>query len=117
MLASDYTVSAPNLEAGDDVIDTGAELQVTWDPPSPGDTMSVIVKDSFSFVKCEFEDDGSAVVPADAMGLLVGGQFVRLTVQTWRERTVERNVQAADGKTVGVQFTSRHAQIGRFDSM
>jgi hypothetical protein len=115
-LADDYVVYSPNLVTGENVIDTGGPLTFSWSPPAPGDKMAVIVKDSFSYVKCVFDDDGHAVVPADAMGTLLGGQFVRITVQTWREHHDTVRVEAAGGEQVDVAFTSRHVQIGRFPS-
>ncbi|MEM6790802.1 MAG: hypothetical protein AAF715_25005 [Myxococcota bacterium] len=116
-LAPDYTVTSPNLVVGNDTIDTGSALTFTWGPPSPGDDMVVIVKDSFSYLKCVFDDDGEATVPASAMGNLVGGAFATITIQTWREHHDERRVLSADGQRVDVAFTSRHVQIGRFGSM
>jgi hypothetical protein len=115
-LAADYTVSVPNLVAGGDVIDTDAALTFSWSPAAPGDQMAVIVKDSFSFIKCVFDDDGEATVPAEAMGLLIGGPFVTLTVQTWREHTEALRVTDIDGTAIDVELSSRHVQIGRFAS-
>ena len=115
-LAADYTVSSPNLVAGGDVIDTGAALDFAWSPPVPGDRMAVIVKDAFSFVKCVFDDDGQAQVPAEAMAVLNGGQFTTFTIQTWREHSETHRVESADGQQIDVALTSRHVQIGRFDS-
>lgn len=115
-LAEDYTVTTPNMTMGGDVIDTGSSFTFTWGPPSPGDHMAVIVKDSFSFIKCVFDDDGEATVPASAMATLVGGQFSTITVQTWREHHEQARVLSADGKRIDVEFTSRHVQIGRFGS-
>lgn len=115
-LAADYVVSSPNMVSGADVIDDEAPLTFSWSPPAPGDQMAVIVKDSFSFIKCVFEDDGEASVPAEAMALLNGGQFARFTVQTWREHSETVRAESADGQQVDVAFTSRHVQIGRFDT-
>lgn len=115
-LAADYTVTSPNLVAGGDVIDTDSALTFTWGPASPGDEMAVIVKDSFSFIKCVFDDDGQATVPEGAMATLVGGQFATITVQTWREHHQAKRVLSADGQRIDVEFTSRHVQIGRFGS-
>lgn len=115
-LAADYAVTAPNMAMGGDVIDTEASFTLSWGPPSPGDQMVVIVKDSFSFIKCVFDDDGEATVPASAMATLVGGQFSTITVQTWREHHEEERVLSADGQRIDVDFTSRHVQIGRFAS-
>ncbi|MBW2527476.1 MAG: hypothetical protein JRI23_25060 [Deltaproteobacteria bacterium] len=116
-LAADYTVTAPDLVVGSYVINTSDPLTFTWSPPAPGDSMAVIVKDSFSFLKCVFDDDGVATIPAEAMATLVGGQFVRLTVQTWREHRETQRVVSADGEQIDVELTSRHVQIGRFDSL
>jgi len=115
-LAADYAVSSPAMVSGGDVIDTGSAFTLTWGPPSPGDQMAVIVKDSFSFIKCVFDDDGEATVPEGAMATLVGGQFATITVQTWREHHEQKRVLSADGQRVDVDFTSRHVQIGRFAS-
>lgn len=115
-LAANYTVTSPNLVMGGDVIDTEAPLTLTWGPPEPGDEMVLIVKDSFSFLKCVFDDDGEATVPVEAMATIVGGQFSTITIQTWREHRAEQRVLSADGQRIDVELTSRHAQIGRFKS-
>lgn len=113
-LAKDYVVTSPNLEEGGDVIDTTSLLSVAWGPPAPGDQMAVIVKGSFSFIKCVFDDDGHATVPAEAMSQLVGGQFATFTVQTWREHGDTVRVTSDDGEQIDVVVTSRHVQLGRF---
>ncbi len=114
-LAADYVVTSPNLVTGDDIIRNDEALSFAWNPPAPGDKMAVIVKDSFRFIKCVFDDDGEGTVPAPAMAAL-NGQFVRYTIQTWREHSETQRVESVDGEQVDVKFTSRNVQIGRFDS-
>ena len=117
MTADDYSVMEPNLEAGGTRIDNSQALPVKWSPGDEDSQMAVIVKSGFSFVKCVFEDDGESVIPVEAMTQLSGGQFTTFTVQTWRERTQERQVMATDGTLINVSFTSRHVQLGRFMGM
>ena len=116
VLPDDYSVSSPDMETGNDVIDVSEPLTVTWSPAQPGALMEVIVTDSFSVLRCNFADDGSATVPATAMAQLVAGQFSTVSIQTLRQVAVTEQVEDDNGKLVDIDFIAEHVKFGRFDS-
>lgn len=115
-LPNDYSVSSPDMETGRDVIDVSKALTFTWSPAQPGARMEVIVKDAFSFLRCNFADDGLATVPAEAMAQLAAGQFSSVSIQTLRQVAVTKQVEDDGGKIVDVDFIAEHVRFGRFDS-
>ncbi len=115
-LPADYTVSSPDMMAGNDTIDVAEAFTFAWSPASSGARMEVILKDSFSFVRCNFDDDGSGEVPAEAMNLLSAGLFSKLVVHMIRQETHDAQVADSNGKQVQIDFVAEHVKIGRFDS-
>ncbi len=115
-LPADYSVTSPDIEGGTTVVSVAAPLEVSWSPPQPEATFWLLVKDSFSFILCELDDDGSATIPEAAMSNLIGGGFARVTVQAWRDVPRTVTVEDSDGQRVELEIVARHAKIGRFDT-
>ncbi len=115
-LPQNFTMSTPDIVGGNSTIDVSKAMDFAWSPGNGDSRMEVIVKDSFSFLRCNFADDGSATIPAGAMAKLNSGQFATFIVQAIRQRSHHSQVTDSGGKVIDIDFVAEHVKIGRFDA-
>lgn len=115
-LPEDFVVSSPDIVGGTGTIDVSQAMDIAWSPADSESRMEVIVKDSFSFLRCNFADDGSATIPQSAMAKLNNGQFATFTVQAIRQRSHHAQVTDSGGNVVDIDFVAEHVKLGRFSA-
>lgn len=111
-----FDVIEPAVDVADTTVSTANGLRVAWSPPQPSAFMEISFSKTFgstqALVTCKLIDDGSAVIPKEALAGLATASGARVAIQF--RRTTERYASVRGERSTAHMFvTARRALVGQ----